>query len=175
MSRRVAIVIDLEWAYKSHVDVFAGVMRHAEKSDGWECVMDGFLEGALRGRRRQPLPYDGAVGRINLAQARAARRAGIPVVNVWRGSPATDLPRVLHDSEAIGRMRADHLLELGVRNFATLRIPFDVSSEAEADAFESRVRGEGYPCATGALDTKADDLEASGNLVFDSRRTQKGL
>jgi LacI family transcriptional regulator len=173
--RRVAISIDLEWAYKSHMETFAGIMRHAEMSGDWECVMDDFFEDSLRRRRGQPLPYDGAVGRITLAQARAAHRVGIPVVNVWFGSPAKNLPSVLHDSEAMGRMRADHLLELGVRNFATLRIPYDVSSEVQADAFESRVRAEGYPCVTGSLDMEATDLKASGNLVFDRRKTQNAL
>jgi LacI family transcriptional regulator len=172
--RRVAISIDLEWLYKSHLETFAGIMRYAEEFDEWECVMDDFFQDALR-RRNRPLPYDGVVGRINAAQARAAKRVGLPVVNIWIGSPAKNLPSVHADPVAIGQMRADHLLELGVRNFASLRIPYDLSSQIEADAFESRVRDEGYPCVTAALDTEAADLKATGNLIYNRQRTQKAL
>src|SRR5262249_50767426 len=97
-SPRVAIMLDLQWPYKRHSEIFAGVQRYAEEQ-GWVSIIDEFAHDALPRQRGQAERYDGIVARANLLLARRAVKLGVPVVNVWPSSPARHLlPGVFPDS-----------------------------------------------------------------------------
>lgn len=155
---RVAIMLDLQWPYKRHSEVFAGVQRYAEEH-GWVSIIDEFAHDALRRARGPADRYDGVVARANLPLARRAARRGVPVVNVWPSSPARHLlAGVFPDSTETGRLVAEHLLARGFRTFATLTSPENVDNELEVEEFRRLVRGAGFGCSSAHIpqDTARD-------------------
>lgn len=145
---RVAIVLDLQWPYKRHSEVFAGVQRYAEER-GWASIIDEFAHDTLRRKRGGAERYDGIVARANHLLARRAARSGVPLVNVWPSSPARRLlPGVFPDSTESGRMVAEHLLARGFRTFATLTSPKNVDNDLEVKEFTRLVREAGFECSS---------------------------
>lgn len=146
--RRVALMLDLQWPYKRHWEIFAGVQRYAEER-GWVSILDEFAHDTLRRKRGAADRYDGLVARANHPLARRAAKLGIPVVNVWPSSPARHLlPGVFPDSAEVGRLVAEHLLARGFRSFATLTSPKNVDNELEVAEFTRLVREAGFGCAS---------------------------
>lgn len=141
--RRVAVAIDIGFGVRHHIDIYAGIHRFARDA-GWDYELDPFVS-AGRGRDR----YDGIIGRATKQLADRSVRMGIPMVNVWSGSPvAPRVPTVMADYTSAGRMAAEHLLSRGYRRFAfqgVLRHPGSLLAEA---AFEATVDAAGCPCST---------------------------
>jgi LacI family transcriptional regulator len=145
--RRVALMLDLQWPYKRHSEVFAGIHRYAEER-GWVTIIDEFAHDTLS-RARSAERYDGIVARAHHALAPRAAHRGVPVVNVWPSSPARRLvPGVFPDSAEVGRIVAEHLLARGFRSFATLTSPQNADNELEVREFERVVRAAGCACAS---------------------------
>lgn len=144
--RRVAISLELEWAYKRHLEVYAGCQRYADEA-GWLCTInpaiDRVLKASLEGR-----PYDGVLARATTPLANAARRAGVPLVNVWLNSPVQDLPSVYADYEASGVMAAEHLLGRGFRQFGYLGFLRDIDSRLQLAGFGGVIRKAGFRCSS---------------------------
>ena len=145
-TRRVAIMLDLEWPYKRHADLFAGTQQYARKNGHWQCVVDEYPLATLPKRRTGQLPYDGVIGRATRELADRTRRLGVPLVNVWLSSPVRDLPGVYADYVAIGRLRAEHLMTRGFRRFACLTFGRDRAQEIERRAFLQTVSDAGFEC-----------------------------
>lgn len=146
--RRVAIMLDLQWPYKRHSEVFAGIQRYAEEQ-GWTSIIDEFAHDTLRRKRHSADMYDGIVARANHPLARRAAKLGVPVVNVWPSSPARHLvPGVFPDSTETGRLVAEHLLSRGFRAFATLTSPKNLDNELEIKEFTRLVGEAGFKCAS---------------------------
>lgn len=146
-ARRVALMLDLQWPYKRHSEIFAGVQRYAEER-GWVSIIDEFAHDTLRRRRGAAERYDGVVARANHPLARRTAALGIPVVNVWPSSPARHLlPGVYPDSTEVGRLVAEHLLARGFRSFATLTSPKNVDNDLEVKEFARLVHDAGFECA----------------------------
>jgi len=115
-TRRVALMLEIEWGCKRHADVFAGVQQFAGRA-GWESVIDEYADDSLR----EGFPYDGVIARATKELLEPAAGRGVPVVNVWLSSPAAEaLPGVFPEWAAFGRMYAEHLVQRGLRRFATL-------------------------------------------------------
>ncbi len=145
-SRRVAIMLELDWPYKRHAGVFAGTQRYAEEQ-GWESIVDEYAYDTLPSRRTKSMPYDGIVARATKTLAERAARIKLPVVNVWLSSPVqTMLPSVFPDYQTAGRLRAEHLLSRGLRNFATLGCRGDYAHDLETAEFRAVVEQAGFPC-----------------------------
>jgi len=144
-TRRVAVMLDLEWPYKRHVGIFAGTQQYAQEH-GWESTVDEYADDTLPARRGKPVPYDGVIAQATKKLADRARRLKVPVVNVWVSSPARGLPAVFPDHASIGRMRAEHLLARGFRRFASLGARSDRAHSLEMETFQATVRKKGYPC-----------------------------
>jgi LacI family transcriptional regulator len=141
-------MLDLQWPYKRHSAIFAGVQRFAEER-GWESIIDEFAHDTLRQRGRASERYDGIVARANHPLARRAAKLGVPVVNVWPSSPARHLlPGVFPDSLETGRLVAEHLLARGFRTFATLTSPKNVDNELEVHEFTRLVGSAGFGCVS---------------------------
>lgn len=150
-ARRVAVMLDLQWPYKRHADIFAGTQQYAE-SQNWQTIIDEFAHDALPTRRGRSIPYDGVIARATLPLARRAAKLGIPVVNVWASSPARNLvPGVFPDSTVVGRLCAEHLLSRGFRSFATLTSPRNIAHRQELREFSQLIDEAGFPCNTGLV------------------------
>ena len=78
-------------------------------------------DDTLPARRNKESPYDGVIARATRKLALRATRLRVPVVNTWLNSPAShQLPGIFFDFEAVGRMRAEHLLTRGLSRFAAI-------------------------------------------------------
>ena len=108
--RRVAIMLDLDWPFKRHVSTFAGTQQYGQEH-GWHSIMDEFVDEKLSVNSPLSVPYDGIIARASKKLAVRAARLKIPLVNVWRSSPAwRSVPGVFPDYAAAGCLRAEHLL-----------------------------------------------------------------
>jgi LacI family transcriptional regulator len=157
--RRVALMLELQWPLRRHLDVFLGTQRYAQDRPGWECVIDEYPQQMLAGRGRQPR-YDGIIARATSALARQARRYSVPVVNVWHNSPVQDLPAVYPDFPAAGRLAAAHLLDRGLRRFACLMHTANRTHRAMLGGFRAALYEAGYSgdvLATGTGDATRNE------------------
>jgi LacI family transcriptional regulator len=143
-TKRIGLMLDLDWPFERHLSVFAGTQRYAQEVGRWECVVNEAIPETLR-KARQPV-YDGVIARATRELADAAKRRGLPVVNTWFDSPARELPLVSPDFEAVGRMAAEHLLTIGLRRFVVLAVKGHRAEEAQARAFAETVRDGGGTC-----------------------------
>lgn len=144
--RRIALILEMHWPYKRHAETFAGALRYGADGDRWDCVVDEFVGDQFCGKRPGKFPYDGVVGRIAAPLARQLTQRRIPVVNVWANSRATGIPRVGFDHVISGRLRAEHLLDRGLQQFATLGVAGNATYAIEARQFAAEVEAAGHEC-----------------------------
>jgi LacI family transcriptional regulator len=153
-TRRVAMMLELDWPYARHIGVFAGTQRYALEAGNWDCVVDEIAHETLRtGSRRRPA-YDGVIARVTPQLAEEAQRCRVPLVNVWFNSPVAGLPTVVPDFARAGRMAAEHLLGLGLRRFACLSPPGERAVAAELDAYHEVIREAGGRCECAKVSVK---------------------
>jgi LacI family transcriptional regulator len=140
--RRVALMLDLEWAYKRHADIFAGAQQFAFER-GWETTVDEFVDDTLR----ESPAYDGVIARATRELWMQAARRDVPVVNVWASSRVADLlPGVFPDWAACGRIYAEHLLQRGIRRFAAATSQSSRAEDVVLAAFREPLSAAGCPC-----------------------------
>lgn len=167
--RRVAIMLKLEWPYERHTGIFSGTQRYAQEQ-GWESIIDEYADDTLPDRPTTAVPYDGIIARATRKLARRASRLRVPLVNVWFSSPVWRLtPGVFPDYQAIGRLRAEHLLARGLRRFAGLNYHNERGQTEEMKAFVDTLSEAGYACHAEKI-----PLEASFSLK-DWRKTEQTI
>jgi LacI family transcriptional regulator len=161
-------MLELDWPYKRHAGIFAGIQQYAQEQ-GWESIIDEYADATLLAPPAQAHPpYDGIIARATRKLARRAARLKVPVVNVWFSSPSRkSLPGVFPDFAAIGRLRAEHLLARGFRRFAALTSDTDRGQELDLKAFLAVLGKTGCPCAAVKM-----PLNATASLK-DWRRTER--
>jgi LacI family transcriptional regulator len=150
----VVVAIDPSWPFKHHHSTIHGIMRYARERD-WDCLLDPFV-GGRRTRSAAGFRVDGIIARAGKSLAAYVRRAGIPAVNVWNGSPDRSLPRVVSDMAGAGRMAADHLLGRGFSRFGFIG-GRDPSSMGELEGFRTALLLAGLPCSS--LTVPLDSLD----------------
>ena len=160
--RRVALMLDLDWPYQRHLGIFAGTQKFADQH-GWECTIDEFADHTLS-RGKGQCPYDGVIARATSRLAGICRRRGIPLINVWANSPALQsVPSVLPDTEAVGRLAAEHLMARGLRNFAALMVSGSRASRNSCEAFARTVGESSFTCQTGRVPSLPTQTRAYWN------------
>jgi LacI family transcriptional regulator len=121
--RCIALALDVALLYKHHTGVFAGIQRYANEA-GWHVLIDNWAEGTIAASPKGKPAYDGVIARITnerLGLVAAAKKRGVPLVNVMGGSSVFDqVPGVFPDYEQLGRLQAEHLLAHGLREFTFL-------------------------------------------------------
>ena len=146
-AQRVAIVIDLEHAYKWHQELFAGVYDHARKR-GWQVEPMAFSQEVVARSATAQRPYDGIIGRVDRRLSTFARAKGIPLVNVWHSSPVREVTRVVPDCVRVGTIAAEHLLSRGFRRFAFVGLRGVRASQEQESGFREVIRSHGLPYET---------------------------
>ncbi len=143
---RIAIPIDMDWPLKRHHEPFSGIQDYArEHAPHWELLPDEF-PGPWIKPRGKVLGYDALFGRITESAAAAAKRARIPVVNIWLNSPVSDsVPSVLVDYFEAGRIAAEHLVSRGLRRLGVMGYRRDVGSNRFLDGLRSAADAHGIP------------------------------
>ena len=132
--------------------VFRGVTDYAREHGGWDfttspAVLSGTGESALTVCALKGFPADGVIATIkDLAEARAARRLGIPVVNIGSNLGKPGLPRVMSDQYTIGRLAAGHLLSCGLQRLAYHGLVGLWYSQERERGFVDQAAEAGVPC-----------------------------
>ena len=135
----------MDWGFKRHLEVYAGCQRYADEA-GWDCSIQPAVDRVLTSKGGVA-SCDGVLARATPDLAGTARRARVPVVNVWLNSPLQDLPSVFPDFEASGAMAAEHLLARGFRQFGYLGFSRDIDSRLQLAVnmgFDSDARSDRY-------------------------------
>jgi LacI family transcriptional regulator len=140
-----------------------GVSEYAERHGGWIITTSppaptgGPHQSALNAYTLKGWPGDGAILAIaSLTEARAASRLGLPVVNLSGTLRNADLPRVMVDDLAIGRLAAEHLLDRGLRRLAYFGTPGTWYSQQRGRGFVERAKQAGVPCETSEMPNPAN-------------------
>ena len=89
--RRVAISLELEWAYKRHLEVYAGCLRYADEM-GWQCTINPAIDRMLKHPDGQ-CPYDGVLARATApstvdSEGSGSTWAKSSRLTPWREKPA---------------------------------------------------------------------------------------
>jgi LacI family transcriptional regulator len=153
-TRRVAVVIDMGVGVRHHQGIFAGIERYAQERAGWEFVVQPFIRTLRKAQGKTG--YHGVIARATGELAQQAAKAGVPLVNVWSGSPAKTLPSVLTDSQASGRMAAEHLLQRGLRQFAFQGFLQHGGTQQALVGFKAALREAKCRCATQIISPNSD-------------------
>ena len=101
-----------------------GIAEYAAEHGGWTLLtspptLGGAEEQALTVKALGDWPGHGVIASVGTpAEARAARRLRMPVVNLAGSLKDCGLPRVMVDQQAVGRLAAEHLLSRGLRRLA---------------------------------------------------------
>ncbi len=125
-SKHIAVVINLDWTMKHHMEVFAGTQEFA-RDNGLNCTLWPFAPEITDAKGKKL--YDGIIGRIRPELQEAAAKAEIPIVNVWVNSPCQNIPAVLPDIYEVGQIAADHLQGRGFRRFGFVSFSRNTGSQ----------------------------------------------
>lgn len=123
-----------------------GLFRFARSRPDW--VVHDMARPAAIAAGEHLRPAGAIANVVNADVAAHCRALGVPVVNVTGPIAALgEFPSVFADSEAIGRLAADHLRECGLRHFAWFNhmtaFPFIAR---RGQAFAARLHALGFPC-----------------------------
>lgn len=166
--RRIALSLDLQWPYKRHTAIFAGAQRFANEQ-GWDTIIDEFVDNEPKRSRTNFQRYDGVIGRATRLMKNRLSKQQTPLVNVWASSPVREqVPGVFPDHAESGRLRAEHLLDRGFRNFATLTRRHHADF-LETSEFKKLVRRAGLQCSTLSI---ANRLQGSESIW---RRAERAI
>ncbi|EDL57463.1 AraC family transcriptional regulator [Gimesia maris] len=119
---RVALLVQTssEWSRQ----VLEGVAEYAASNGGWDFRIEprGFYE-----KLRLPLTWegDGVICRLTDPELiEELHSRNIPAVNVsWKGLNSNDIPNVISDEAACGRLAADYFIQNGWTNFGFVGPP----------------------------------------------------
>ncbi|MEX2216155.1 MAG: substrate-binding domain-containing protein [Phycisphaeraceae bacterium] len=144
-SKRVAVMLEMTWPLRRHIDVFAGITRYAAEQADWACVVDDFADHSITEGKGKPI-YQGVIARVTPALVTAAARRKLPLVNVWFSSPVRRVPSVFPDFAAGGQLVAEHLEHRGVRQVLCLIRRGDRGEQMTADTIMRHFHTQGDHC-----------------------------
>lgn len=131
--RHVALMFPMGQAY--HARLLRGITDYALEDGGWTLSVNSETI-PMPMRSLKGWPGHGVIAPLTTgSELQVARTLGLPVVNLSGSLRQTDLPRVMVDHEAVGRLAAEHLLERGFRRFAYYGLK---------GAWFSNLRGRGF-------------------------------
>lgn len=136
---RVGIIVNPIGGYSR--GVVRGVASFAF-ARGWDCRVEGVNATSIERRIRD---FDGLIVQAATdAQAKLLKRSSIPAVNVSSALGLREVPSVVTDDVAVGRMGADHFLRRGHRQFAFVAFDRRQFARLRAEGFADRLRAVGH-------------------------------
>jgi LacI family transcriptional regulator len=157
-NQKIAVVMELEWPYKRHYEIFAGIREYAEERGGWDLDLGNFPQFEIQQGRK----YDGIIGRISADCYEAAGAGKIPVVNVQVDSPIASIaPGVHPDCKMAGRMAAEHLISIGFKRLVHFGYRKRLSSKLHYEGMLEVAREHGCACKRYVVDSTFREQESS--------------
>jgi LacI family transcriptional regulator len=161
---RIGIQVDFAGSYGR--GVLRGVMAYANLQSDWEFLMPPMY--SLNSQRLDPKDVDGVIAMIHATRSLDRfRRSGVPTVNTARTISARQLnranvPTVLPDDAAVGRMAFAYFRERLFRSFGFCGHPTVSWSRLREEAFERECRREGaaYSASAAADEVSRDWIES---------------
>lgn len=141
-AHRVALAFPTRSAH--FAAIVQGIADYARQHGNWAFTTGGeSFELPLAALRRWQ--GEGVIAALDsTADAAAARRLRVPVVNFVSVVPSPGIPKVLVDHAAVGAMAANHLLERGFRQFAFYGFHDLLYSTRRHEAFARRLAERGF-------------------------------
>ena len=119
------------------------VIANAENAAGWKLEVVNYPEVEFAKGRK----FDGIIGRISEDCHAAARKSGVPVVNVQLDSPvAVEMAGVYVDFRSAGRVAAEHLIARGMRSLAHFGYTGLDSTKHHYEGVREVAQKHGVPC-----------------------------
>lgn len=145
------VLIDVNLAYEYGRGVIAGVSEFRGPDRPWHLVLVPYHQRitseTIQWTTEQGYQPDGVIAQLaNPAQMKPYTGSGLPIVNISARCEVA-LPTVRVDDEAVGRMAAQHLLDLGLRHFGFVEaagVRGDLTQRARG--FARRVAEAGHRC-----------------------------
>ena len=144
---RVALLVETSRAYGR--ELLVGIAKYVRIHGPWSIEFEEGDPGEQLPPWINRWKWDGIIARVKTpAIARAVRRGGSPVVDLFGSLPEFDFPYIRSDDTAVGRMAAEHLLDRGFRRFGFCGYNGTDWSDLRRQGFEKRVAEAGLPCQT---------------------------
>jgi len=140
---RVGLLIESSRSYGR--DLLAGIAAYARAYGPWvfhheERSLGDPLPAALRWWRP-----DGVLARLeNRSMVRRLRNFRVPTVDLLHVEGVRGIPGVIANGEAIARLAADHLLQLGLKHFAYCGLPGVSFSDQRGRCFARAISSRGF-------------------------------
>jgi DNA-binding LacI/PurR family transcriptional regulator len=127
----------------THHGFYRGAARYAAEHD-WHVVADMIYDATI------PVGWrgDGILSFVGHWEelAKYVVSARVPVVEISSVRKDLEIPCVMEDKEAIGRLGAEHLLERNFKNFAWAPFCDDAINEERFQGFAASVEANGFEC-----------------------------
>ncbi|NLE37547.1 MAG: substrate-binding domain-containing protein [Pirellulaceae bacterium] len=127
-----------------------GVADYARQRGDWTLIVEPGVDGpfpeklAMSLRSLHDWPGDGVIGIVTSPEeVQEAKKLGIPMVTFAGTLRDCEIPRVMVDHRAIGRLAAEHLLERGLRRFMYFGVKEVWYSDLRRDGFAERIAAAG--------------------------------
>lgn len=143
--RKIAVLI--EWSRAYGRGAYSGIARYVNAHRTWKIY---YTERGLSDEAPswlQGWKGDGIIARIESNQLyKQVQRMKIPAVNMFEHSRSRkrNIPEVITNNRAIANMAAQHLIDLGLENFAYCGLPGVFSRDARSGYFVEYIQKSGY-------------------------------
>ncbi len=156
-TRRIGVAIQTQHLHAEDQQLYRGVRDYSQEHPGFQCILAPFAAADLRAASKSRPPYDGILAQATPELVDLARRAGVPLVDVWRDSPVTvPIDCVFPDFAMAGRMVGQHLVSRGFEHFGYV-VNRNIQAQAtmcddsliggDALGFAAYVKARGFRCA----------------------------
>jgi LacI family transcriptional regulator len=147
---KVALIVETSLAPGR--EILRGIARYVREEGPWSIAHEPRTLEQSVPRWLRRWKGDGIIARVQDQRiARALASVGVPTVDVLGVVEGLPFPLVHVDDEAIGRLGAEHLLDVGFRRFGFFGIEGENWSHRRGDAFARRLLAAGSTCVSYAM------------------------
>lgn len=131
---------------RTDTGIIRGAIRYVQEFGGWE-IATRYAVPSLPWSSLRRWKGQGLIAMVyHEDQYRALLKKGLPAVNASARIETPDLPTVVSDNQAVGRVAAEHLLSLGLRRFAAIGRRSLYHDRLRVDGFQQAICEQQLPC-----------------------------
>src|ERR1039458_1863155 len=141
--KRVAVLVETSNVYGREIQL--GIADYVRANSSWSMFVEQHELGALPPPWLLRQAWDGIISRPTTPRlARAFSRMKVPVVDLNDLHHDLGYPRLQSDNHAIGRLAADHLRELGFKQYGVCGFAGEAWAIERRDGFIQRLKRIGF-------------------------------